>query len=100
MALRNAFRLTLASLSLVHPSVAFTLHDLTSAWTTSPAKVLISVGKTREGILGRWRQLWGRAGVEKVAKVSEWEDDSRLFGVDGFFSLTASHSKGSQFICE
>lgn len=55
--------------------------------------------------MGRWRQLWGRAGVEKVGGFEEWENESissaeSRFGVVGFFSLTASHSKSSQFICE
>lgn len=43
--------------------------------------------------------MWGRAGVEKVAHVEEMDSSGEL-GLQGFFSLTASHSKGSQYICE
>lgn len=70
-------------------------------------KKLIQVSRTGDEILGRWKQLWGRAGVEKVAIFEQWEDVEVIsekgkgkFGVEGFFSLTASHSKASQFICK
>lgn len=51
-------------------------------------------------MLGRWRQLWGRAGVDKVVVFERQEGTEGEFGASGFFSLTASHSKANQFICE
>lgn len=94
----------LSTIALVHPLVTFSLTDTSGA--SAPRNRLISVSKSTEGILGRWRQLWGRAGVEKVDVFEEWEGEEDMdvtkedrFGALGFFSLTASHSKSSQFIC-
>ena len=92
LALLTSFRNSLATLSLLHPLVSFNLVDS----STADSKRLLSVNKMREGVLGRWKQLWGRAGVENVY---EFEDTAGEFSASGFFSLTASHSKGSQFVC-
>ncbi|BGP28900.1 DNA mismatch repair protein [Rhodotorula toruloides] len=105
--LPSSMRSTLSTLSLIHPSISFSLNDTTSSSTTSSgeSKTLLSVGRSGEGLLGRWRQLWGRAGVEKV-----WEFDEAERGIDagegaaeklrarGFFSVSAAHTKAGQFI--
>ena len=91
LALLTSSRNSLATLSLLHPLVSFSLVD-----ASADSKRLLSVNKMREGVLGRWRQLWGRAGVEKVYGFEEVLGE---FAAAGFFSLTASHSKGSQFVC-
>lgn len=53
-------------------------------------------------MLGRWRQLWGQAGTEKVWEFERIELQGAAQGMraQGFVSLTAAHSKGNQFICE
>ena len=61
-------------------------------------KRLVSVARSKEGVLGRWRQLWGRAGVENVFEFNRTDEKGEL-GAQGFFSLTASHSKSTQFVC-
>lgn len=101
LALINLFRITLATIALVHPLISFSLHDLASSSSaTSASKLLISVSRASKGMIGRWRQLWGRAGVEKIQEIEAWEDEGRTFGLVGFLSCTASHSKSSQFICK
>lgn len=103
-----SIRSTLSTLSLIHPSISFSLTDTTSssATPTGESKALLSVGRSGEGLLGRWRQLWGRAGVEKVWDFDEAEQsDHSKEHVDeklrarGFFSLSAAHTKAGQFIC-
>lgn len=59
----------------------------------------MSASRTQDGLLGRWRQLWGRAGVEQTVSIDETNEEAQV-RVRGFFSLTASHSKGSQYICQ
>ncbi|GAA5920751.1 hypothetical protein JCM1841_004163 [Sporobolomyces salmonicolor] len=102
LSLLSSFRSALATLSLVHPSVSFSLADTTRSPTSASCepKRLLAVPKSTEGTLGRWRQLWGRAGAEKVWQINEEEDwgEAGTIRAEGFFSLTASHSKASQFI--
>ncbi|GAA5859668.1 hypothetical protein JCM1840_006400 [Sporobolomyces johnsonii] len=102
LSLLSSFRSSLATLSLLHPSVSFSLADTTTSSTSasSEPKRLLAVPKSTEGTLGRWRQLWGRAGAEKVWQFDEEEDggETGTIRAEGFFSLTASHSKASQFI--
>lgn len=87
-------------MALLHPLVSFSLTDTSDQ--TSGIKRLLVVSRSKEGCLGRWRQLWGRAGVENTVEFEEKEvtngDDVKL-SAHGFFSLAASHSKASQFIC-
>lgn len=94
-ALLTSLRSSLATLVLLYPLVSFTLTDLVASHH------LLTVTKMREGVLGRWKQLWGRAGVEKVYEFDESENHGDLegFSASGFFSLTAAHSKASQYIC-
>ncbi|GAA5949089.1 hypothetical protein JCM21900_004855 [Sporobolomyces salmonicolor] len=103
LSLLSSFRSALATLSLVHPSVSFSLADTTRspASASREPKRLLAVPQSTEGTLGRWRQLWGRAGAEKVWQINEEEDwgEAGTIRAEGFFSLTASHSKASQFIC-
>ena len=61
---------------------------------------MIKVVRSTEGILGRWRQLWGRAGTERVWSFDRAEDVEKGIRAEGFFSFTAAHSKASQFICK
>ncbi|KAK4332420.1 DNA mismatch repair protein MLH3 [Rhodotorula toruloides] len=102
-----SLRSTLSTLSLIHPSTSFSLTDTTSSSATSSgeSKTLLSVGRSGEGLLGRWRQLWGRAGVEKVWEFNEAEQRGHAeegggekMRARGFFSLSAAHTKAGQFI--
>ncbi|KAM0756638.1 hypothetical protein T439DRAFT_321333 [Meredithblackwellia eburnea MCA 4105] len=97
--LSSSIRSTLCTLSLLHPSVSFTLTEVcdTLAAEEGDAKRGFGVSKSSEGVLGRWRQLWGRAGVENVVEISHQESGGDV-KIEGFFSVTASHSKASQFI--
>lgn len=98
--LLSSFKQALSTMSLLHPAVAFSLTDTSES--SSAAKRLVSVPRSSEGVLGRWRQLWGRAGVEKVFQYDVTEEEgsgSSELRAQGFFSATASHSKTSQFIC-
>ncbi|GAA6001835.1 hypothetical protein JCM10207_002342 [Rhodosporidiobolus poonsookiae] len=102
-ALSASLRSALAALSLAHPHIAFALVDTTASTSAGgEGKTLLQVARTGEGALGRWRQLWGRAGVEKV-----WEFDETDGGegggegavrARGFFSLSAAHSKAGQHV--
>ncbi|GAA5913981.1 hypothetical protein JCM8208_007016 [Rhodotorula glutinis] len=101
--LLSSLRSTLASLALLHPHVAFSLTDTTTS-LSSPSnepRTLVAVVRSVEGVLGRWRQLWGRAGIEKVWEFDEVEDveggDGEL-RAKGFFSLSAAHSKAGQHV--
>ncbi|CDR39105.1 RHTO0S04e01398g1_1 [Rhodotorula toruloides] len=102
-----SLRSALSTLSLIHPSISFSLTDSTSssAMSSGESKTLLSVGRSGEGVLGRWRQLWGRAGVEKVWEFGEAEKEEHVVeGVGeklrarGFFSLSAAHTRAGQFI--
>ena len=95
----TSFRHALSTLSLLHPLVSFSLTETSDdATATGGARRLVGVARSKEGVLGRWRQLWGRAGVENVVEFDHSDDKDEL-RAEGFFSLTASHSKASQFIC-
>lgn len=83
----------------MHPAVSFSLKDTTPTSTSPGTGSLVSVHRSKEGVLGRWRQLWGRSGVERVAEFGE-SDASGTYVASGFFSLTAAHNKSSQYICE
>ncbi|GAA6059081.1 hypothetical protein JCM10212_002052 [Sporobolomyces blumeae] len=96
-------RSRISHLALAHPSVSFSLVDS----TLDPPKTLVSVPRSNEGVLGRWRQLWGRAGTETVWEVDlrEQQDDGNAaetietaFRAEGFISVSASHSKSSQYL--
>ncbi|GAA5994097.1 hypothetical protein JCM5350_008092 [Sporobolomyces pararoseus] len=89
----SQIRSQLSIISLAHPLVGFSLVDTSSRLP----KNLLSVSRSVEGVLGRWRQLWGRAGIEQVW---EFENNDRDTGitVKGFISESASHSKSNQFI--
>lgn len=94
----TSLRHVLSTLSLLHPLVSFSLTDTTDTSSTGSARRLVSVSRSAEGVLGRWRQLWGRAGVENAVEFNR-KDDVDEMGASGFFSLSASHSKSNQFIC-
>ncbi|GAA5887523.1 hypothetical protein JCM6882_001438 [Rhodosporidiobolus microsporus] len=103
-ALLSSLRTTLSTLALAHPSIAFSLSDTTTssaaAGSTGEAKTLLHLSRASEGLVGRWKQLWGRAGVEKVWEFDEAEMGEHSSGVraKGFFSLSAAHSKAGQYI--
>ncbi|GAA5949571.1 hypothetical protein JCM3765_002708 [Sporobolomyces pararoseus] len=86
-------RSQLSIISLAHPRVSFHLVDTSS----QQPKNLLSVSRSVEGVLGRWKQLWGRAGVEQVWEF-ERKDVEAGINVKGFISESASHSKSNQFI--
>ena len=94
-ALTFALRQAVTTIALIHPHVAFSLTDFDS---DDPVR-LVSAVRLSDGVIGRWRQMWGRAGVEKVAAVEDADREGEM-SLSGFFSLTASHSQGSQYICE
>ncbi|GAA5980265.1 hypothetical protein JCM11641_005523 [Rhodosporidiobolus odoratus] len=100
--LRTFLRTSLATLALVHPAVSFSLVDTTSSLSASlgEGKTILHLSKATEGVLGRWKQLWGRAGVEKVWEFDEVEEGADMSRVrtSGFISLSAAHSKASQHI--
>ncbi|GAA5926595.1 hypothetical protein JCM3775_001061 [Rhodotorula graminis] len=102
--LLSSLRSTLASLALLHPHVAFSLTDTTTSLSSlsSEPRTLVTVARSTEGVVGRWRQLWGRAGVEKVWNFDEVEElrEERegTLRVKGFFSLSAAHSKAGQHV--
>ncbi|ORY75708.1 hypothetical protein BCR35DRAFT_306246 [Leucosporidium creatinivorum] len=93
--LLNSFRHSLSTLSLLHPSVSFSLLDTSSSGTSSDsmgAKRLVNVARSTEGVLGR-------PGTEKVWEFERQEEQAvKGMSAEGFFSLTAAHSKGSQFL--
>ncbi|GAA5832199.1 hypothetical protein JCM11251_004277 [Rhodosporidiobolus azoricus] len=107
-------RSTLSTLSLVHPHVAFSLIDtttsssasLSAAAVTGEAKSLLQLNRANEGLIGRWRQIWGRAGVEKAWEFEDFEGEVEAgkrgeggrVKARGFFSLSAAHSKAGQYI--
>ncbi|GAA6047328.1 hypothetical protein JCM3770_001889 [Rhodotorula araucariae] len=104
-ALLASLRSTLASLALLHPHIAFSLSDTTTSLSSlsSEPRTLLSVARSTEGLVGRWRQLWGRAGVEKVWEFDEAEPDAegdhgKALHVRGFFSLSAAHTKAGQHV--
>ncbi|GAA5834182.1 hypothetical protein JCM9279_004239 [Rhodotorula babjevae] len=103
-ALLSSLRSTLASLALLHPHVAFSLTDTTTSLSSlsSEPRTLVAVARSTEGVVGRWRQLWGRAGIEKVWEFDEVEanGDERegRLQATGFFSLSAAHSKAGQHV--
>ncbi|KAI5476871.1 hypothetical protein MNV49_007105 [Pseudohyphozyma bogoriensis] len=92
----TALKSSLSTLTLLHPEISFTLTDTSDE--SAGAKRLVAVARSKEGVLGRWRQLWGRAGVENVVEIIEKEGGEEEIELEGFFSLTASHSKASQYI--
>ncbi|GAA6022703.1 hypothetical protein JCM11491_003737 [Sporobolomyces phaffii] len=90
-------RTHLAVTSLVHPGVAFHLTDTPSSSSVSrEPKCLVSVSKTAHGALGRWKQLWGRAGVERVSEVDRTGPGGMRLA--GFISHSASPARSNQFI--
>ncbi|BGP12776.1 hypothetical protein JCM10213_007290 [Rhodosporidiobolus nylandii] len=96
--LLTQLRSSLSVLALIHPAVSFSLTDTTSSVSsvTGEGKKLLQLQRAGEGLLGRWKQLWGRAGVERV-----WEFEDEAEGgvkAKGFFSLSAAHSKAGQHI--
>lgn len=62
------------------------------------------MSRSSEGLLGRWRQLWGRAGSEQVWTFDVREEEQHLtdpaIRAQGFFSLSANRTKSAQLICE
>ncbi|KAL8286717.1 hypothetical protein RQP46_004245 [Phenoliferia psychrophenolica] len=97
LALIAAFRQSISTISLLHPHVSFTLIETNGDSNSTGPKRLVHVARSKEGVLGRWRQLWGRAGVEQAVEFEKRDEKGEL-GAKGFFSLTASHSKSTQFI--
>ncbi|KAL8286704.1 hypothetical protein RQP46_004232 [Phenoliferia psychrophenolica] len=97
LALIAAFRQSISTISLLHPHVSFTLTETNDDSNSTGPKRLVHVARSKEGVLGRWRQLWGRAGVEQAVEF-ERKDGKGELSAKGFFSLTASHSKATQFI--
>ncbi|SCZ90175.1 BZ3500_MvSof-1268-A1-R1_Chr1-3g01820 [Microbotryum saponariae] len=101
-------RKELATVALAHPAVAFSLVDTstndTHSLSSTRSKTVLNVQKSStDALWARWKQVWGRAGVEHVHEfhLHERTDQTDLEGwqADGFFSLGASHSKLDQFIC-
>ncbi|GAA5908309.1 uncharacterized protein JCM6883_004342 [Sporobolomyces salmoneus] len=86
-------RSQLSIISLAHPNVSFHLTDT----STNEVKSLLSVSRSVQGVLGRWRQLWGRAGIEQVWEVDKVDEETGM-RVKGFVSESASHGKSNQFI--
>lgn len=102
----SSLRSTLSSVALLHPDVAFSLTDTTSSPSSlsSEPRTLLSVGRSSTGLVGRWKQLWGRAGVERIVEFDEVEPaadgkDGANMRARGFFSLSAAHSKSGQHVC-
>ncbi|BGP44833.1 DNA mismatch repair protein [Rhodotorula kratochvilovae] len=100
-----SLRSMLASLALLHPHIAFSLTDTTTTFSflSSEPRTLLAVARSTEGLVGRWRQLWGRAGVEKVWEFDEAEggpngDEAGRIRARGFFSLSAAHTKAGQHV--
>ncbi|KDE09621.1 hypothetical protein MVLG_00028 [Microbotryum lychnidis-dioicae p1A1 Lamole] len=100
-------RKELAIVALAHPAVAFSLVDTstneTHSLSSTRSKTVLNVQKSStDALWARWKQVWGRAGVEHVHEfhLHERTDQTDLEGwqADGFFSLGASHSKSDQFI--
>ncbi|GJN91648.1 hypothetical protein Rhopal_004671-T1 [Rhodotorula paludigena] len=101
----SSLRSTLSSIALLHPDVAFSLTDTTSSPSSlsSEPRALLSVGRSSTGLVGRWKQLWGCAGVEHVVEFDEVEPaaagkDGARMRARGFFSLSAAHSKSGQHV--
>ena len=90
-------RSLVSNISLIHPTISFQLSDI----SLSTPKTLVSVRNCSQGVLGRWRQLWGRSGIERVWEFDQQSHHKEGGGIEarGFVSLSASHGKRNQFIC-
>ncbi|KAK4057695.1 DNA mismatch repair protein [Microbotryomycetes sp. JL221] len=60
----------------------------------------IHVASTSDGLLGRWKQLWGRNGIEDVRmfELSDRNTEQEATKAVGFFSMSGSHSKQAQYV--
>ncbi|KAK4055183.1 DNA mismatch repair protein [Microbotryomycetes sp. JL201] len=95
--LLNSCRQALETLALVHPTISFSLSDsaATSSSGETRAKRILQIASSNDGALGRWKQLWGRNGIEDV-RMFDLADGT--VGAAGFFSKAASPSKQFQFV--
>ena len=93
----STIRSLVSNISLIHPTISFQLSDI----SLSTPKTLVSVRNCSQGVLGRWRQLWGRSGIERVWEFDQQSHHKEGGGIEarGFVSLSASHGKRNQFIC-
>ncbi|KAM0793500.1 hypothetical protein ACM66B_000939 [Microbotryomycetes sp. NB124-2] len=98
--LLTACRQSLEALALIHPAVNFSLSDssVTSASGESQPKRLLQLAGSSAGILGRWKQLWGRNGIEDVRMFDIAEATTDTIRAEGFFSMAASQTKQFQHV--